>query len=304
VLKIFVPTGAFILYVPLIVNCIIILLSCLKQKAEDSNAPFLIIVIPLLLWVPFVYFLFVVFSFSIPYASAFFVLILIPYLVPLMKCWAQLNTYFILILGVFMVALSLFIGQLTSSPSDEYPQQTSLFYGVDLDAEKAFWFSRQETKDEFISQYISSNEKGSINEIYPASTSEYWKEKAPSISYNSGNIEIISDTTINETRSLEVKVIPGKGVTSFELILDEGSILKVDDREVSGSNIIYLNYFGPQSNGCTIKIESSEDHLSAIFIESKMGIDKSLFIHDLPSDHIFAPGYMSNNMLIKQTIEL
>lgn len=304
VLKIFVPTGAFILYVPLIVNCIIILLSCLKQKAEDSFAPFLIIVVPLLLWVPFVYFLFVVFSFSIPYACAFFVLILIPYLVPLMKYWAQLNIYFILFLGVLMVVLSLVIGQLTSSPSNEYPQQTSLFYGLDLDKNQAFWFSRQENKDEFISQYITSNEQGGINEIYPAASGTYWKEKAPIVVPNTGRIEIISDTTINEIRSLEVKVIPGKGVTSFELILDEGSILKIDDREVSGSNIIYLNYFGPQSNGCTVKIESSEEKLSATFIESIMGIDKSLFIHNLPSDHIFAPGNMSNNMLIKQTIVL
>uniref|UniRef100_UPI00404B8932 M28 family peptidase n=1 Tax=Fulvivirga sp. TaxID=1931237 RepID=UPI00404B8932 len=304
VLKIFVPTGAFILYVPLIVNCIIIVLSCLKQKAEDSNAPFLIIVVPLLLWVPFVYFLFVVFSFSIPYACAFFVLILIPYLVPLMKCWTQLNIYSILIFGVSMVALSLAIGQLTSSPSDEYPQQTSLFYGLDLDKNQAFWFSRQENKDEFVSLYISSDEQGDINEIYPAATAKYWKEKAPAIIPKTGHIEVISDTTINDIRNLELRITPGKGVTSFELILEEGSISKVDNREVKSDSSFYLNYFGPQSIGCSVIVKTSADKLRATFIESKMEIDKSLFIHDLPSDYIFAPGYMSNNMLIKQTIVL
>ena len=304
VLKIFVPTGAFVLYVPLIVNCLIIMLACLRQKAEDSNAPFLIIVVPLLLWVPFVYFLFVVFSFSIPYASAFFVLILIPYLVPLMKCWTQLHIYSILILGVCLVTASLLIGQLTSSPSEEYPQQTSLFYGVDLDTESAFWYSRQENKDEFIAQYINSDEKGGINEIYPAATSEYWKEKAPLISYDNGQVEVVSDTIINQVRNIELKIISGKGVTSFELLLGEGSIKKVDNREVSGSNIAYLNYFGPPSSGCRVTIETTENHLKATFIESKMGIDKKIFIHELPSDYIFAPGYMSNNMFMKQTVVL
>ncbi|MEQ9165399.1 MAG: hypothetical protein RLO12_04015, partial [Fulvivirga sp.] len=66
----------------------------------------------------------------------------------------------------------------------------------------------------------------------------------------------------------------------------------------------YLNYFGPQSIGCSVIVKTSADKLRATFIESKMEIDKSLFIHDLPSDYIFAPGYMSNNMLIKQTIVL
>ncbi len=303
-LKIFVPTGAFILYVPLIINSIIIVLSSLKQKIDNSNAAYLIIVIPILLWVPLIYFLFVVFSFSIPYASAIFVLLLIPYLIPLMRCWYELHTHLILMLGVVLVVLSLAIGQLTSSPSEEHPQQSSLFYGLDMDTNQAFWLSRQKMKDEFIAQYISNDEQGDIKEIYPTSTRQYWKEKAPAASSDPGKIEIVSDTTINDIRQLEVKIFPGKGVTSFELLIPEGFIRQVDNREVTANDVYYLNYFGPQSNGCSVIIETSKKELIATFIESKMGIDSNLFIHKLPEDYIFAPGQMSNNMLIKQTIAL
>lgn len=303
-LKTFVPTGAFILYVPMIVNCIIILLAGLKQKAEISNAPYLIIVAPILLWVPFIYFLFVVFSFSIPYASAFFVLILIPYLIPLMKCWNQLHAYFILLLGASAVALSLIAGQISASPSEAFPQQTSIFYGLDLDTNKAFWYSRQDHKDEFISKYIPNNEQGDINEIYESSSRKYWKQEAPIVDQSIGTIEIVSDTTINSSRQLELKIIPGKGVTSFELLVPEGSIKKIDDRAVDGDNIAYLSYFGPQSSGSSVIIETEKEVLTSTFIESKMGIDSKLLLHELPADYIFAPGYMSNNMFIKQTIEL
>ncbi|QSE97004.1 M28 family peptidase [Fulvivirga lutea] len=305
VLKIYVPTGAFILYVPMIINLVLMIIASIKQPIENSIAPFLIIVIPVLLWLPFIYFLFVVFSFSLPYASAIFVLLLLPYLAPLMQYWNNINNHIVYGLGALMIAYGLLAGQLTASPSDDYPQQTTLAYGLNLDTNEAIWFSRQKLKDEFISNYIKSDEQGHIEEIYSNSSAWYWKDEAPVVNIMAGRFAIVSDTIVNDMRELTLKIMPGHEVTYFNISLPEDAYFtQINERELEGEMAGTLQYYGAPSSGCILKIKAKPGTMTIPLVESKMSIANALLTTPLPEDFIWAPGYMSNNMFIKRTIDL
>jgi hypothetical protein len=306
VLKNFLPTGSFILYVPLIPTICLILISYIRDNDLEILKSFLIPLLPLILWIPFIYFLFIVFSLSLPFAPAAFLILLLPYLYPASDYLKYFNNWFISGLGALTIIASLVIGQIGSEISIKQPLQSQLSYAISLDSNEAFWISPQKYKDEFVNSYIISNEKQPLKEIYPLSNRTFWKYSAPLLNVSNGKITVVSDTTILELRQLELKITTGYGVTNFNLYLPEYAFLTtIDGRSIDDKSSSNLYYYASASTGANIRVvTTSKEHIEVILVESKMEIPDKLLVHPLPENYIFGTGSLSNNVIIKKSFSL
>ncbi len=307
VLKNVTPTGAYIIYLPLLVALMVLLFNVYKGEINTTISTVLLPILPLILWIPLIYLLYIVFSLSLPMASALFVVLLISYVQPIADSWRDKHKLIVPVSGLLLTITGFGIAQINAQPKSESPQQTKLAYGLDLDQNQAFWISIQQQKDEFIERYIQEENKVSINEFYPSARGVYWKSPALLTNVASGKIEVSADTTISGVRSLTLQIKPGYGVTQFSLYLPEGVQIKsVDSRLLSDSNTTRtLQYYAPARSGARIEVIAAGDGpISVVLVESKIEIDPKLLTYTLPDHYVFGTGSMSNNMLLKQTIIL
>ncbi len=310
VLKRFVPTGAFILYIPIVPTLLIVLYESFNKEMSSilrSVLPTVLpTVLPLLLWAPFIYFLFVVFSHSLPFASAFFVVLLFPYLGYFRSYFVHVSPNLLTYIGIILMLFGFFWGQVTSTYDQKQPLQTQLSYALNLDDNKAFWVSSQKYKDEFNGKYIQSNEKQTLSEIYPNSSRMYWKDNAPILDVQTAEFIVLSDTVINGFREVNLNIKPDQKTTYFTLFLPTDAYYsKVNERIISESTSKNLWYYAPSTQGCNVTIvTNSKETIDMTFIESKLKIAPSLLTFPLPDDYIYGTGRLSNNMLIKKTVSL
>lgn len=304
-LKNTVPTGAFILYIPLLAASILLMSNIFNIPKWAPITDFLIPILPLILWVPFIYFLFIVFSFSIPYASAFFICLLFPYLDYLHAKFKSINPFLLPGLCFFIILFGFLAGQMTSNYSEENPLQTKLAYALSVDENKAFWVSNQKYKDEFNSNYIKSSKREKLTEIYPQSSRLYWKDNAPLVSLPRLEVFTERDTIVNGSRLIKMKVRAPREVTYFHLMLPEGAnINSVNERNTEGL-VNYLTYYAPTQSACEITLTvNKRGPIEITFIASHIGIGPNLLSTPLPTEFIFGTGRMSNNKLVKETIRL
>lgn len=306
VIRYYITSGAFIIYIPMLFSILILMI---EQSIKDKLKPLTALLLPImamLMWVPFIYFLYVVFSLEFPFASVIFIVLTLPYLSHQLFLISKTFRWVLPSISILLILSGLILGQLSASPTEVKPQQTRLSYGLDMDNKRALWFSRQQYKDEFLSSYIRKDERSALTEFYRNSRGSYLKSEAPLININSASIKVESDTTINNEREVLIRIIPGIEVTYFDLELPESvHISKVDERTVSSESISRLQYHAPPRNGCFIKLNTQDTTpIIMTIIESKLEISRRLLATPLPDNYIYGTGYMSNNMLLKKTIGL
>ncbi len=309
VLKYFLHTGAFMVYMPLLPALSIMLILMIWPQMK----PFyqwvlqtLPLILALLMWVPFVYFLYVVFSLSLPYASAIFVIFFFPFLLPALAQIAQLHKILPVVLALALVLFGITAGQLTSSYSDEKPLQSQLCYMLNLDTNEAMWVSPQQNKDEWVEKYISSNKEAKIDDFFPNASGYYWRAPADLSNVATSRLQVVNDTIIEGQHVIRVKLTPSYRSNVINMWLPEGCYFtQVDDRNVSTeSPVSQLRYYAPPTSGVELSLVSSGQPFQVVLIESKWGIPNQLLTHPLPDNVVFGTGSFSNTQLIKRTITL
>lgn len=306
-LKFYVPTGAFILYVPMITLLLILLIKHWVKSLNNIVAFTISILLPLILWVPFIYILYVVFSHSLPYASVFFMVLLFPYLVNLQISLNKIHKALLPAAGLLLIIGGFIAGQLTSGINDKQPLQSQLTYAINIDSKEAFWLSRQKLKDKFVEAYINPDSLQQVKEVIPTTNRRYWKDIAPVIDPNISDISVVTDTTINKVRQLKISIKPtARDLTYYGLVFPETAQLRsINSRAMTSESIKNVWFYAPNKAGDFFELEIPEgEDFEFTIMESKLGIDKTLLITPLPKDHIFGTGTMTNNMLFTRTIKL
>ncbi len=305
VLKFVVPTGPFIIYIPLLTSLILLAIPVIRKQDHTYLNSFLLPIKPMILLLPFIYILFVVFSLSLPFASIFFIILLLPYIEFSFEMIKKLHTHSIILLGLLMCIVGFIWGELTSEPTSTKPLQTQLTYALNTDDNEAFWISRQKNKDIFLSSYIKSGKKELLNEIFPQSTRLYWKELTTVISLKDSEINILQDSIFREGRKISIEITPQSAVNYFYLILSEGSIISSINERVTSEDPDYLLFSGVGKAKTHIELLTSIDQdISLTYIESQLGISNRLLATPLPANYVFGTGRLSNNMLVKKTLKL
>lgn len=306
VMKVYVPTGAYIFYVPLLFALSTYIYFFVKD-IKFKKKPFLygmgqiaVLILPLGMWILFVYTLFIVFSFIIPYASALFVTLFFPFLIPFHRYLNEINKNLGLAISTFLLVLGLFLAHLSSSYNEERPLDTELMYAVNADQEKAYWASGHRFLDEWNSQYINAETRELFDGLEPFRARDMWFQETSYTEQETGTIEILSDSVAANERYLTVHIQPSESTNSFDLLIPTSMLTHINDRPTNeGRSFNGLRYHAPDSNGVRLNlIVNPEDGLSFSISERKLGLPTELLAHPKPSFIIHGPGSTSNTIQV------
>jgi len=118
-----------------------------------------------------------------------------------------------LLSGVMLIAgLGFFVaGIVTSGFGVSHPQSDSLFYGLDADSGQAFWASGDRRPDEWTGQFITAKAgRATLAEVFPLGRREYLKEQAPAAPLTAPQVELLSDSTNGNLRTLRMRVVSAR----------------------------------------------------------------------------------------------
>ncbi|MDN5202083.1 M20/M25/M40 family metallo-hydrolase [Fulvivirgaceae bacterium BMA10] len=314
VFKVYLNTGAYILYFPLICIFIVYLIT-LSLNLREEHSPVtcgslqIVLFAPILsLWIPLAYTLFIIFTITLPFAALGIILLSMPLLIPSLSSIQRLGNRLILWVAAGFTIAGLVLAHLYSDYNESHPLQTNLMYAVDADNQNAYWISGNKNLDEWNAQFIQADQKESFPEFYPNSNRRYWKGEAPLVETTVGNVNVLSDTLINDQRVMELEIVPAQNTASFEMYFPENTAInQIIDRKFPATNgnanqQTYVRFTAPPKDGLRMKIrmESNANHHFTL-IERSMGIPGEIS-KKMPASIIPGPGYISNTTQIKRTI--
>ena len=310
VAKLFVPTGAYIFYMPLMVTFITYSLFFYFNVEFDEQTSIyglgqaIILLLPIGMWTLFVYTLFVVFSFIIPYASAFFLALFFPFLIPAHRLINETSKNIAMYLALGLMVIGLVGAHLNSNYTIERPLDSELAYVLDTQNQEAYWVSGHANLDEWNGQYITDQASKQVLPIF--SGRSLWVNEASMTDQTKGTMEVVSDSMISGQRFVTTKILPASDTNSFDLSFPGGTTLRnVDSRSLELPVAQALRYHAPDSAGITITFTLPE-HEALVFrlIERKLGLPQELLIHEKPDNIIYGPGSLSNTTQVIQDINL
>ena len=312
-IKFTLPSAAYIIYIPLI-PFLILFITAILTKTNYTEHPFkfilglmIALLLPLGLWMPFIYILFIVFGLAMPYPAIVFLCFFLPVLLPAKQIFYFIKKKYILISSLVLIIVSLILTHMNSSYSEQRPLQTKLMYGLDLDKHQAMWVSSQKFKDEWLSQYIKDTKKSRFTEFYPKDDFYVWKSKAVLLDLPAAKLEILSDVMTLDTRKITILILGTPVTNSFDLFLPEnGKLIAINHRMIEAKDdMIQLSFYAPSKKGVEITFElKGKQPVNLNFIERIIGLPPEALKYKLPVKMIYAPGYMSNTTQIKQILSI
>ncbi|QJB30493.1 M28 family peptidase [Chitinophaga oryzae] len=315
ILKWFMPTATYVLYIPLLVILLItICLYYLDIRFEDrpytyTLAQILTWLLPISLWGTFAYILYVVFSLALPFAAGIFVCLFYPLLIGTHPVLQAVHRRLLTIVALLLVVGGIIAAHMNAGSSGKHPQPTQLMYGVNKDRKEALWVSNANYKDDWLNKYIPSAEKAPFDEFYSGFGFYVWKNKAPYSEQEAAVCKVLKDTLVDGKRNLCLMIVPGVNTNSMELYFtDKIQVTKVAERDVPHNpqaRLERVSFFSPPVTGvsleCTVK---GCEQVGILLVERRLGIPQHLLTDKLPANMIFGPDYISNSLQIKQTIYL
>lgn len=310
------PTGAYLLYYPLIFY-LVAQLVLLGLDINPKNKPttyatgqFLGVLPALGLWSQMLYMLFETFGLEIAIiAPVLLFCFLGVLLIPIFRMISLWKKSILPVFGIAAISYGLIGGALTSHYTKENPLQVQLLYGLDKDNNQAAWATSHTFKSDWEKSLIPTTTKTPLDEIYPSWNWQVWKVDAPTADISPSNIQVISDTlSIDNQKVIELDVQFDDFVNSMEFFLENGDkIAKININDfavapqVNKENQIYFNFYAPPLEGFKLTIQTTNDSLQIRTVDRIIGLPTTLFKSPMPENLIHGPGARSNVSLIKQS---
>lgn len=312
-IKLILPSAAYIIYVPLIPFLVLFLILMWTDITYKSH-PFkfvvsqmIILILPIGLWGPFIYILYIVFGITLPYPAILFFCFLFPVLIPSLQVFSFIKPKVLLAFSLLTVVLGLASGHFSAGYSEQKPLPTQLIYALNQDTRKAVWVSGQKVKDEWISKYIPENQKSRFIEFYPDGNFLVWKSKAPLISFERMKYSVTSDAITAGKRKLKILITGGQQTNSFDLSLPEGiRLTTVSNRLLKTTEAFrQLSFYSIPAAGVEIGLDMEGNHpFKLALIQRIIGLPAVLLTHELPKTMSYAPGYKSNTTQLKEILNI
>ena len=312
-IKIFLDTGGYILYVPILIALVIFLLNLIfKNKQEDSGGKYLIsqmltLFIPIGLWIPMLYMVYIVFGIDLPFGAMLFMVFFFPFLIPAYKILMAVHPKFILCMGLALLVFGQVLQFTAKGYTETTPKFTYLNYFIDADKGEAHWLNYREL-DDWNSNYFPDKEKKSTDALTLNTNRkrDYWMQSATVADTSYLSYEIISQDTIAGIRNIKLRVDPVEATNSLVAVFPEKTILKnvfgepVNDVESRETKAIFKFHAVPK-NGFEIELSFPIESEPLFRLqEVRIGVPESLLTVKMPvnyAHHI----YSSNEYFINQS---
>jgi len=234
--------------------------SPLKLSIGLSLATFPAIV----LIVPIIYFCFLVLSLRMsPKVTAIFMAVTV---LPLGLLISQLNVmlrpkkWLLPATSVVLCIIFLSVAKVTSHFDRNHPYGDTLVYAVDANAGKATWVSFDERPDEWTSQYLTGPIERKPVLDFMGLDFRLLSADAPVLPAPAPDIKVISDTTTNGIRSLNLRITSTRQAPFIYVLLNPEAKVQsfaLDGKRYDGyhRNNWSLRYFAPPPEGIELALE-------------------------------------------------
>jgi hypothetical protein len=309
-IKVFFPSGPYLLYYPLNVALAIYLLVLLFNVEPAANpmrfaiTQIISIAFALGLWVPVVYLLFITFSHAMPLAAVVIASFCVPLLVPSFNLILAFNKWILIYISIGLVLCGITLAQVNSGYTKEKPLQTFLTYLLDADTKKASWASEQKYPDDWIREFIKAETKDTF-EWYEGFQWQMWRAEAPVVAQGIGEVKILNDSIFNGQRKLNLLITGDSTTNTIDFILSPNAFVnRVNDRVLS-NGVTRLSFWAIPEKGIEVELTTpANQELSLSVIERKMGLPASLITKPLPENMIYGPGRFCNTTQVKRKVAL
>ena len=183
--------------------------------------PILLIVVPVI----YLFYIGILFTIGLPGVVPFFVALTIWILIPQLDLMTRPHRAWIWAGAASMGVLFLLAAILTTKTDAAHPREYYLIYGLDADKGEAFWFSDNPNVDPWVNQFFVS---GATKDDFSGFFAYDWLQeganfvKSPALlaSLEAPNVEMISDTTSNEVRTLTLRITSQRGAKMVNAFLE------------------------------------------------------------------------------------
>lgn len=303
-LKIFVPTGGYILYFPLLIALSVFLLY-LRLRVESKHGllyaigQMISLFIPLGVWIPMAYMIYIVFGMSLPFGSMLFLIFFFPFLIPAYKMLSGIHPRLVMYAGLGLVV----VGQVLLFTGKGYTETTPQFASLNylVDGEKAYWYGDADYADDWSANYLGDG--SSDNQVLVSLRSNrkgrYIANETSLVAADSLYLKVIAEDTTGGMRNLTLQIEPNPNTSSISMRLPEGTIFAAVNAFQSGDESgrkghLYLTLMGvpelPFSMTFSFPVESDPSYLVQ---QRKIGLPETLLTEPRPT-HIVHGLYSSN----------
>ena len=160
-----------------------------------------------ILWAPMIYVIFVALTLNsawrVTICVALFFGLLLPPIVQAVNSWRWVVPYVLVATSIIL----LIVGVVGVRFDKRRPKMNNLFYAFDADTGKPFFASSDEKRDEWTTQFLSSNfDRGPLPDFFPGSGRAYWKSTASAGQLAGPQATVTTDHTDNNVRTLSFRV--------------------------------------------------------------------------------------------------
>ncbi len=313
-----IPTASYLAVVPLFFLLAVGVFTVLKDLSFENRKSLFYIIhlvafLPIIgLYVPYSNLFYIALGLQLVFAGLFLLVILWGYLIVPICLLTKKRFWIFPLVALVISGAGFLMAHLTSKPTPERPLQTSLNYYFDGDSSRAYWVSEFLETDEWNSQFFKDGVREPLTEIYPHAERLRLKSAAPVLSLPLPELKIISDTVIENRRSVELTVTTHREAAFCEIIFsrDAGLIFtSLNNRPIYPdayrswpSEYCEMQYHGLHAHPLCLSFNCTGDEpVELLIIERKLNIRNVEGFHPMPEWVIPITGYNSYQEIVKRT---
>jgi hypothetical protein len=169
--------------------------------------------------------------------------------IPHLDLWARPHPWAMPALAGLVGVMALIAGSLTAAPDAANPQADSVFYALNAGTGQALWISEDTQPDVWTSQFLgTAPRRGELPELFPHLSDEFLYAPAPVLERPAPQVDLVSDRSTGNTRTLRLHVTAPRQVPWVEVSV--GSTSPISAITFAGTRIPYQDDpVQPHSNG-------------------------------------------------------
>jgi hypothetical protein len=103
---------------------------------------------------------------------------------------------------------------------DDNPKPNTIFYAMNADSRRAVWASIDSSPDEWTSQFLTSVERGDLNEYAPSSFNRFLKCAAPPVQLEGPQVVLVEDRVQGDVRVTRMRIASPRRAPAISLVAD------------------------------------------------------------------------------------
>ncbi|NVO11223.1 MAG: M20/M25/M40 family metallo-hydrolase [Bacteroidales bacterium] len=314
----FVPTGAYLAIVPMILNlsglliCYIFNYSLQSKKWAFLLTHFVTLIPVITLIVPLTKMIYITFGLDTIYGGVALLSILMGYLVIPIKLSSEIKRWILPVFVTLFLIGNFILGHLNSGYSKRQPLQSNVSYFLNSDKNEAYWFSLEPFVDEWKSQFFFKPEFKILPDIFPLSNSKYLQGEAKIYSQPLPELSVAYDSIKDGNRKINLVISSARKAQICQINISKAvklSMLSINGKTVTAkkfyadttANSYSFYYFGLSEKVLELTLNCNPSNKIEInIIESKLGLP--LFEGYKPMSDLIIPdkGFISNVTLVKR----